>query len=53
MTDSDKQPERAAAPEAKASQRTLADKLKAGELDLTVEEIEERIAPSETNVFDK
>ena len=32
---------------------TLAEKLKLGKLDLNVEEVEERISPSETNVFDK
>jgi len=32
---------------------TLAEKLKLGKLDLKVEEVEERISPSETNVFDK
>ncbi len=31
----------------------LKKKLERGELDLRVEEVEERIAPSETNVFDK
>jgi len=33
--------------------RELTDKLVRGTLDLTVEEVEERIHPSETNVFDK
>jgi hypothetical protein len=53
MNKSDKKPERASATEDAPRERTLADKLKAGELDLTIEEVEERIAPSETNVFDK
>ena len=53
MSDSEKKPERTTDADEKTPLRTLADKLKAGELDLTVEEVEERIAPSETNVFDK
>ena len=50
---SDNKPERAPATEPKSDLDALAEKLKKGKLDLTVEEVEERIAPSETNVFDK
>jgi len=37
-------------PEAEAAKKP---KLDLGALDLTVERVEERISPSETNVFDK
>lgn len=40
-------------PKKPAEWNSLADKLRKGELDLRVEEVEERISPSETNVFDK
>jgi hypothetical protein len=46
-------PERAPSEDAAKDLRALAEKLKAGTLDLGVEDVEERIAPSETNVFDK
>ena len=49
----EKTPERKTTTEEKPAERSLLDKLKAGDLDLSVEEVEERIAPSETNVFDK
>jgi hypothetical protein len=42
-----------APPATRPEHETLAEKLKAGKLDLEVEEVEERISPSETNVFDK
>jgi hypothetical protein len=37
----------------KPSTRPLAEKIGFERLDLTVEEVEERISPRETNVFDK
>ena len=35
------------------AEKLLAEKLGLAKLDLTVEEVEERISPRETNVFDK
>ena len=35
------------------STRPLAEKIGFSKLDLTIEEVEERISPRETNVFDK
>lgn len=46
-------PEKTTEPESAETLDTLAEKLKLGKLDLSVEEVEERISPSETNVFDK
>ena len=39
--------------EQKGSTKPLAQKIGFERLDLTVEEVEERISPRETNVFDK
>ncbi|MDZ4772766.1 MAG: hypothetical protein SGI72_06480 [Planctomycetota bacterium] len=39
-------------PESRAEEKT-APKIDFSKLDLTVEKVEERISPSETNVFDK
>ncbi len=51
--DSSKAKDPATNPKQPAEWNSLADKLRKGELDLRVEEVEERISPSETNVFDK
>jgi hypothetical protein len=55
MSASDKkQKDAAAKAEAKeAATKPLAEKIGFARLDLTVEEVEERISPRETNVFDK
>jgi len=47
----EKKKEEAAAPAQPL--RPLAEKIGFAKLDLTVEEVEERISPRETNVFDK
>ena len=56
MNDSDK-PKKEAGPAKPAPKedptRPLAEKIGFESLDLTVEEVEERISPRETNVFDK
>ena len=54
MTEPDKKKEEAKkeAPKDDAA-KSLAEKLGFRKLDLTVEEVEERISPRETNVFDK
>ena len=41
------------APAAEEAAKPLAEKIGFARLDLTVEEVEERISPRETNVFDK
>ncbi|MFT5287274.1 MAG: hypothetical protein ACI8TQ_003456 [Planctomycetota bacterium] len=48
-----KDPETSASSKQADKLESLAEKLKLGKLDLNVEEVEERISPSETNVFDK
>ncbi|MFM7283222.1 MAG: hypothetical protein ACKO32_15775 [Planctomycetia bacterium] len=59
-SDKDKQPSPGTAPKAPTVQRReeraadkQPEKLDFAKLDLTIEKVEERIAPSETNVFDK
>ncbi len=43
----------ASPPQEPSKTRPLAEKIGFERLDLTVEEVEERISPRETNVFDK
>ena len=50
--DEKKQDEQEEAP-AEATREASADELDVDSLDLSVETVEERISPSETNVFDK
>jgi hypothetical protein len=59
-SDKDKQPAPGTAPKApgalRREERTAdkqAEQIDFAKLDLTIEKVEERIAPSETNVFDK
>lgn len=53
MKPDEKNDEARQSEEKKAETLDLKEKLALGKLDLTVEEVEERISPSETNVFDK
>ena len=51
--DDDKKKEPQAEERGEAAAKPLAEKIGFRKLDLTVEEVEERISPRETNVFDK
>ncbi len=54
MTEPDKKKDGAKKEAAKdETAKPLAEKIGFAKLDLTVEEVEERISPRETNVFDK
>ena len=53
MSEEKRKPEEKPVPAPAPASRPLAEKIGFAKLDLTVEEVEERISPRETNVFDK
>lgn len=53
MAEKKRKPGEKPEPKAAEAARPLAEKIGLAKLDLSVEEVEERISPRETNVFDK